>query len=421
MPFQHRTNNRVLPANSRAVDVAKRTLESVIPVEQRRYANAFEVDGIETIVYNRLSAGLACSCQANQRTVRGVLNHEGKLPTGHINSLLTGGLVFEVTPYGARQPMRHDLRALRGEPPKERDDQIFDGLEDVESVAGFDLGAHDLSDPFADVVSDSHSGANGTVTGQTLDDVVKEFDADAFLNDTRCTVCYGTGHVGGYSVLNGLRLVLSTQWPDTLMNTGTIEMNQSPHAFYAGRVDFRVTLPRGVVGVDCFRRWNNDIQLPMGDIFIDNLPYSVELLRAFCDGRPHVISFRDASDDWHLWTHLELQFNLSHTPALFELPRVNEGSNLMLEDGTDDLGINASPAIPSLRREDILAECTLGKILVVTSSNFWNDNRRNVLGWDAQTRVIQPSELLNLLPRRRSTRQKSTYMVRDNGSGTRRT
>lgn len=421
MPFRSKTNNRILPANSRSVDVAKQMLERSVPVQQRRYANAFEVNGYETLVYNRLRHGLACSCQNRRGSAATILDESGKLRPGHMDELLTGGLSFKVQPYGTREPMRGDLRAIRGAGPAKHDDQMFDGAEDSDALTDYDI-----DDDFDSPNTTRTHAADGDVddvlddTGQNPDDESEIFDAEEYVNDSKCTVCFGTGFVGGFSLLNGLRLVMSTQWdPAKLSVSGTIEANRIPHAFMADRVDFTVTLPKGVVGVDTLRCWNNDRQTFPSSILIDNLPYSVGLLRAFCDGREHTVSI--LHDKLTYWTHLELQFNLSTQRALFELPRKTDGSNMQLVEAAEDMQLNVSPMVPNLDREDLLIECTLGKAMVVQSVTDWKTAKREILGWDASIRVLQPSEILNLLPRRRTTHQKSTYMVRDNQDGRRRT
>jgi len=416
MPFAHRTNNRIVPANDRAVDVAKQTLRDIIPVQQRRYANAFEVQGYETIVYQRLWHGPACSCQAHRSVSASYMDEDGKLDAGTMDTLLSGGLEYSVQRYGARAPIRPDLRPV---PSKFEDGQVMDGDEFTFNPA-FDIVSNDSEDIFATTVTDEVvRGANGVSRPTDVDDASVVFDAELDLNDTKCAVCMGTGFVGGYSILNGWRTVLTPSSPQVSRINGTKEYNKVPHAFRADVVEFDVVLPAGVVGVDAFRVWNNDVAVWPNQLLIDNLPYSPQLLLALCNGRSHKITL--TFDEMQYFTHLELQFNLSKTPALFELPRANQGSNLRLQDATEDIAINASPAIPMLKREDLLAECTFGKVFIVQSCNPWNDKARNVLGWDVQCRVIQPEELLNMLPGRGVTAQRATYMVRDNMDGIRRT
>lgn len=425
MPIRSsRTNNRILPANSRSVDVAKTMLDRVVPVQQRRYANALEVNGYETLVYNRLRHGTACSCQNRRGAAATVLDERGKLKPGHMDELLTGGLSFKVQPYGTREPMRSDLRAVRGAGPAKHDDQMFDGAEDGEDLADFDLDG-EFDNPNTTVTHAANGDVDNNqdqdiIDNQDLDDEAEVFDGETYVNDSKCAVCFGTGFVGGFSLLNGLRLVMCTQWDATKLTIqGTIEANQIPNAFMSTRVDFKATLPKGVIGIDTFRVWNNDKQTQPSSILIDNLPYSVGLCRAFCDGREHTISI--LYDKLTYFTHVELQFNLSTTRALFELPRKTDGSNMALAEAAEDMQLNCSPSIPSLEREDMLIECTLGKAMIVQSVTDWKTSKRDILGWDASIRVLQPSELLNLLPRRRTVHQKSTFMVRDNSDGRRRT
>jgi hypothetical protein len=394
-------------------------LDRVVPVQQRRYANAFEVNGYETLLYQKLRHGVPCSCQNHRGAAATILDESGKLRPGHMDELLTGGLSFRVQPYGTREPMRGDLRAIRGAGPAAHEEQMFDGAED-----GVPLDDYEIEDDFENPNTTITHADDGDVTDNQdndneLDDESEIFDAEDYVNDTKCCICFGTGWVGGYSLLNGLRMVLSTQWgPNKLSIDGTIETKRSPHAFMATRVDFTAVLPKGVVGVDTFRIWNNDRQTFPSQLLIDNLPYSVGLLHAFCDGREHTISV--LHDQLTYWTHAELQFNLSTQRALFELPRKTDGSNMQLTEAAEDMQINVSPQVPNIEREDILVECTLGKGMVVQSATDWKTAKRDILGWDVNVRVLQPNEIVNMLPRRRSTHQKSTYMVRDNMDGSRR-
>lgn len=416
MPLLHRTNNRIVPANSRAVDVAKRSIKDIIPVQQRRYANAFEVQGYETIVYQRLWHGVACSCQNHRGVSASYLDRDGKMAPGAMDTLLSGGLPFAVNRYAARQPIRPDMRSV---PSKFEDGQIMDG-DDVGDNS-FTIADDELNDVFAtDISSEHQEGTNGPSDAEDLDDRSTIFDGESDMNDTRCAICFGSGYVGGYAVLNGYRKVLHTNSPELTVLNGTKEYNKVPHAFMCSAVEFRTVLPKGAMSVDQFAVWNNDKMVWPDSIQIDGLPFSNALLLALCDGREHTLSL-GFDDELTYFTHVEIQLNLSRIKALFELPRMSQGTNEGLQDATNELSLNASPAIPALKKGDILVECTFGKALIVGSCNPWNDAQRNVLGWDVDTRVIQPSELVNLLPRRQLTDQKSTYMVRDNMSGIRRT
>lgn len=423
MPFNSRSNNRVLPANTRAVDVAKQAIRDLAPVQQRKYVNAFEVDSYESVVYNRLSQGMPCSCMAHRTALATLLDEEGKMSQGTINQVLTGGMEFRVNRYGTRSGVREDKREEFGE------DTLF---EDQESPKRLPLlpGAHhlvdaeymamDLDDEAATLQSvEEGTSVNGPVRAKTLDDIAGDFDTDLSVSDSSCMICYGTGFVGGYSVLGGWRSCLSTQWVPRPAVEGLVETNRQPHAFYATSVEFKIVLPKGFVYLDAFRFWNAQDRVYPDEVLIDNLPYSIELFAAFCDGREHTV--KATFEELTYWTHLEIQVCSSRHPARIEFPKMTQGSDLRFEDSTEDVQINASPLIPSLKKFDVVVESSRGKVFQISSVTFWNDSQRNVHGWDCNARVVQGSELVGNLPRRRKLSQQTTNLVRNNVSGPRRT
>lgn len=409
------TNNRVLPANTRAVDVARQAIRDLMPVQQRRYHNAFMVEGYQAAVYNRLHNGLACSCQARRKSLATILDEDGKMPIGTMSELLSGGMEFTVERYGATTLNPGEAKTLA------RDDQFFGDLKSEDQtpfeIAGWDS---DKQDPYMDVTA--HEGVNGPANAKDPDKDSPVFDLDvADLQGTRCTTCFGTGYVGGYSVLGGQRIVLAPHSPEvTTIVDGTIEVNRWPNAFFAKSVTFTVSLPRGYVSLDAFRIWNNVDRVQPCGILIDGLPFSKQLLAAVCNGLPHTIQILFPERTY--WTHLELQICLSREPAYLEFPKLNQSSDISLQDLTDSAQINASPLIPRLTTQDVIVESTFGKTFLIASSTWWNDHKRNVHGWDCSTRVIQPNELLTLLPKRGVVaQQQATHLVRDNRSGIRRT
>ena len=421
MPFYTKSNNRTLPSNSRAVDVSREALRDLMPVQQRKYDNAFKVQGYESLVYNRLTQGLPCSCQADQKIFTSLLDEEGKMPLGTMNNLLTGGMEFKVQPYGARSSGRADLRGPRNIPPLARDDQFYGELIDENVLMGENVGTE--TDPYIDrtpLGSSGERGDNGPVQPLTLDDNVEMFDTNILdMSNTKCTVCFGTGFVGGYSVLHGWRQVLTCHSPERDAITGTIEGNRSPNAFFATSVAFKTILPKGFLYLDAFKVWNNDNRAFPSSTTIDSLPYSDKLLGALSDGRVHtiVVNF----DVLTYFTHLEIQIGLSKETAMLEFPKLTSGTNVEVRDLTEDVQIIGSPMIPKLSTYDVLVESSFGKAFIVGTSTKWNGKDRDVLGWEVSARVIQPSELLHNLPRRRQLQQRSVSMVRDNGSGIRRT
>lgn len=427
MPINnHRTNNRILPANTRTVDVAKQALNDLIPVEQRRYHNAFLVNGFECLVYNNLNQGQTCSCQAHDKSLATLLDEEGKMPFAKQNELLTG-LSFKVNLYGASPAPRDDMRETLGKAPPLKDNSVNEGPRNANTIQPpFEIKTRDASYPFASVVTDSESdnleddfGSNGP--NNSLDDRFNDFDSGSHgsLGDTACGVCFGHGYVGGFSLLGGWRQILSTQWEAKRVDDAFIEVNRLPHFFHGRSVTFEVALPRGFRHLDRLSVWNNTVPAEGALIKIDGQVATYPLLFSKFDGALHEIevSFEEATD----WTHLEFQVDLGNEARL-EFPRMTKGFDASKLDGAEDIQINMSPVIPYVTIRDVVVESTFGKAFVLTNAQLWNDNQRKTLGWDCQARVIQPNEILNLLPRRRSIQQnKPTHLVRDNIDGRRRT
>jgi hypothetical protein len=167
-----------------------------------------------------------------------------------------------------------------------------------------------------------------------------------------------------------------------------------------------VILPRGVYSVDALNVWATANVIP-AKIFIDGLPVTgPNDLKFHCDGRPHVFSIRFDSET--VMTHMEIQYNQSDKKTLFEFPKLSQGSIETLLERTEAFQIIMSPVIPNITGGDIITDSTYGKVLQITSSNWWNDKRRAVLGWDCNVRPCQPQELYSLLPKRRPLESQNT-------------
>ena len=426
MPVYHRSNNRVLPANQRTVDVARQAIADLTPVEQRRYHNAFLVQGYECVVYNAHHQGLACSCMAHRASLATLLDEQGKMPPATQNQLLSG-LVFEVNLYGRKPATVDNMRETLQSPPQVRPGLPLEGpsnpnfAEPPLRSVGSDFGDPHIGNvnPEGANYTDDAIGANGEQFD--LDESLEQFDSGGMisLGDTACGICFGRGYIGGFSPVSGWRAVLTSQWSDRQVD-GTIEVNKRPHAFWARSVEFNnVVLPRGFRALDAMRVWNNTKVVDNAKITIDGQLVTYPLLYQVFDGRPHTVAVSfDTEVDW---THLEIQVDLGNEARL-EFPRMTKGFDASKLDGTEDVQISLSPIVPHVAVRDLVFESSFGLGFVFTSAQLWNTEKRRVLGWDCQARVIQPNELLNLLPRRnRVQQQKTTNMVRDNQDGRRRT
>jgi len=444
MSVVHRSNNRVLPSNARAVDVASSSLDRIAPVQARKYDAAFRVAGYSGILYNRLTSGVRCACTDHSKLASSRLGLDGKADSGLISSLLTGG-EFGVREYGTApartaqesrdtleiQPLSYLMAGIAYPDETNKPPSLFD--VDAPMGTGYmpatmsDHYSTDPNSPTARTIVSSGTGPNGPVADS---DLVEEIIDLGLHNpggmgntDASCPVCFGSGFVGGFSVYRGWRRVLLPYAPEaTLPPYAVVELLDKPARAMTDWCDFTVSLPSGVVSVDSVRVYMDDQMVDGARVLVDSVEITSDQdIVRFCDGKPHIVRV-SLPDDTCTFSHLELQFNQSTESAYFEFPKQTKSSDMSLLERTEPFQITFSPLVPMVKTQDIVVESVTGKVLQVKSTTGWNDHRSRILGWESDVRPVQPHELYTLLPRRRPTYlPKVVTHVRDNSTGKLRT
>jgi hypothetical protein len=371
-------------ADARAADVAAAMVEHVSSIQQQRMISAFRVQGFQSILYNRLSQGIACSCKSAEKTVAAKLNPDGKADVGTINRVLTGEAKFGI---GAYNPLS---------PEAEFDDN--DNFHDAETSpnnamnqwlgdlrkAGPDDGSNNL------IVDEPTM----TETGQfspDLDELFRTFDYGSMgLSDISCPLCFGSGYVGGFSPFRGWRQVVDATRMST---TSTLDLTSNPLALRPGTYTFTLTLPFGAAVLDVFRVMNGS-QMVRAQILIDGTDTMNKRVLNYFDGQPHLITVNSDSPV----THFEAQAGLNPEPVYFEFPRRNRTQDIALLEKQEPFQIIMSPECPYVDTLDVIAETQSGKLLIVGAVNPWQTRDRNALGQEVQVRVAQPAELFRILP-----------------------
>ena len=431
MPVVNRPgNNRILPTNSRAVDVARDSIDRITGIQSKRYDNAFQVQGFQAVLYNKLKCGVTCMCQTKASKIpKSLLDENGNARPGVINGLLTGqnfgslpyGAMPKVTKAGMFAPMVSEGYSGTGLFDNEEPfiTKPFHGAPGTGFIDDEDMAIANSAVVIDDGFSDAGPvSGNGTLAQELFDRITNSgldlgFDAST---DVACPICFGSGFVGGFAVYNGVRVVLDSQLLDSIVrNNAFIDVEPYVPVMVGRKVTFKpVMLPRGAISVDSLRVYNGSKVIP-AQIFIDGTAILNENgLASFCDGSPHVFSFDLLIED-ALCTHVEVQYNQSINKTLFEFPKLSQGSIEVTLEKTEPFQITMSPVIPNITGGDIITDSTYGKVLQITTSNWWNDKRRAVLGWDCNVRPCQPQELYVILPKRRTMESQHTSpMVKAN-------
>jgi hypothetical protein len=396
MGIVHRSNNRVLPNNSRAVDVAHSSLARIAPVQARRYDAAFQVNGYNGILYHRMSSGYRCRCTNQSEVAASRLDIEGKADSGLISSLLTGQ-EFGVRPYGSvaattiasKNTMLEivpiDYQTARiGPPPLANSTdlaiQAALGLSSHDYITGqlgvpipvntpslYDMDVPSAGQRIVGTFSDMYSsdpdqaGAttiveSGSVPGgpvATTEEIVEMEESGRHnpggygYTDAACPVCFGTGFVGGFNVHMGWRRVLVPYEPQALIPPdATLDLQDKPPSLECDLCEWiGVRLPLGVVSVDSLRVYQDDRLVVGASVQIDNFDITSDIdLVSKCDGGLHNI--RVTLPTRGKFSHLEIQVNQSTQSANFEFPRLSKNSNTSLLERTDPFQVVFSPLIP---------------------------------------------------------------------------
>jgi hypothetical protein len=377
MPIIERRSN-LTPNNARNSDVAHNLTEHIAPMQQQKMMAAFRVQGIQAILYSKLTQGRICSC-ASRNNQASKLSPDGKASSGAINRILGGNENFGVSNYN---PYEIDIT----EDPTNRPSSRANSNQwlGTDHTVGSRTGSTRITElSLQPKVGDNQSSPD-------LEDLFADFDMGHFgLTDVSCPICFGTTFVGGYTMFRGFRKVLVPQDFDTLSYLDLETFCLSP-----GTHEADITLPKGACVVDVFRAMNGNLAVP-ANFYLDNK--EIKNVLHFCDGLQHRLKVVTESSI----THLEIQLGLNKEPIYFEVPKRPKSSDLSLLAQEEPFQVIVSPDVPNLQTLDIIAESQLGKILIVQSCSPWNTRNRQMLGWECQVRVAQPQELWNILPFRR--------------------
>ena len=413
MPIISRTSNRILPANSRSADVARATLDAVIPVQNRRTDAAFQVDGYQGVLYRYLESGLPCACQAKGKAIHTRLDKEGKAPPEVINDMLSSSGAFGVRPYAqrsARTPGYNEQRN-NGIPSVLEIDMSGYNPAPVPLASLFDeddiQGANRHTEGLLDRVDTSGYSTSNNLEIEHNEDtdvngLLSDFDTSLLgHSDVSCPVCFGSGFVGGYSIMQGFRKVFNFQDPTIVLPAvALIAVEKEVPTITTTSVSWRVTLPESCIGIDAFRLWNDFTQVFGFQVRVDGVLLNAEVdLFNNCDGHEHTISLQFNVES--TFTHLELQVNQSTLSANFALTHAAKSSTQSLRDATESFSIHLSPRVPTIKPNDVIVESTYQKALQVKTVNGINDHRFTTMGWTVEVRPTQPQELFSMLPRRR--------------------
>jgi hypothetical protein len=392
MPARFSSNRKIQPRNTRIVDSAIDGIAATIPLAQEQVTNALEVNGIEAMIYNRLNNGRMCSCSLGTKTKNASpLDEEGNASPEHIHSLLQGQeFSVSINRYGARNTDKPSApNEVVGKPP------TLD-MREQERFSDDDAEANELVD---DLTPFQTENVLGGVSGSV------------------CAVCYGSGFIGGFNLVNGARIVVDADYPDATYVKASSNHAAFPHEvdLVNGEFQFSLTHPASALSLDScmvfhgFEPAENLTLLVMHPINSGTwVEFDPANYQTYADGKRR--QFKVAGTG--VFTHVVFQFNLIQTPVFIEYPKLSLTGDLTNLEGIDSVSLNVSPVVTDLDVWDIVFDSTYNKLWRITNVNPFKDRNRRNLGWDCNARLVQAYEPFANLPRREAKLRKAVAFNR---------
>ncbi len=416
MSLRRRQSKKTLhPQNSRVAKVAADVVNNVAAVQQEKYDNAFIVNGFPCLVYSRLRQGLRCTCGGGHVEFKPATNitfdENGNATEDTLNSLLfdekvegNSNSLFSVDDYSS-------------EPSTSTEDGGY----------SINLTPHIDSVP-EDNETNEYAPDSSFIDPELLGDDDTIDEGSSIVNNivgvtnVNCGICYGSGFVGGYSVLLGNRLVFDTQYKQLATDGYYVDKQTTPNTFRKGgenldaHVDFIIPLPKFIEGIDALRVWDNsrqvfNVEILAGATVGSLVAVNENNLSVFCTGAPVYVRVKGPIS----FTHIEIQINLSKDVTYLEYPRFTKTGDPNVLDAVGDVNIVISPKVLHVDVNDMIVDLINQRIWRITSITDFKDRNVNIHGWEVNARLVQKYEKFSILPHRvNKQNQKNTTRFNQN-------
>jgi len=379
LPVIRKLANQLLPSrNVRLVDPTRRTLASLAPVYQQETAASIESSGFEVALFNRIFSGRPCTCSRQSS----LLDANGNLDQGQIDSLLTGSSLG-VRPYGTsglNNPISNPNPTSGPQLPiitSSKNTLVYnveqDKQDQVENNEYFD-----------------HDEINSDVDGERLYQ----------RQSTPCGICFGTGTVGGFDLLNGRRYVYDVDFPGFTISRGEIDRVATPNAVQllaGGTVTYQDTWFVSPQNIPTPLLYNNltIIDSTLYQIAVNGTAITSANIGSFFTGAPVTIKVTALQDI--VFTHLEVIAAAASVYADF--PDIGDMIDINLADALNQVTI-VFPSYYNVTREAIVVDNLLRvqrgwKIISAVPRR--NNITGQVYSWECSARVLEKFENTTLL------------------------
>lgn len=405
------TPDRHIPPDNQGVSwIAQKRLENIVGRAVERHKNALLVDANPIYLWIKQplgQGGLTCTCQSKPKSTgiadlldkRG-LQDLGPLPVAEFepNRKQTGILDFEVI--HIRGDNGTHPNTLSNDKQKEFDIKQNNG---------------NLEEQYGDTFSETESPMGKQSNGYDPNKIAKYLNSPNGKglyggDSTACAICYSTGRVHGYQLVNGNRVILdaSGEYPYTLSNSNA-DFNKRPCVFTIrpeGYVEWTADLPFTVKRWLSFSIMNNDKPAAglILEVFWNNTWQSLDAkwlisnnnvnkegvkLRVRVDPK---LSFNSEVK----FTHADIRF-MYGDPILAQCPQIDTQVDYDFNDALITTNFEVMASTDTFPRESYFQDSKYGFMWKANSVTASTTSLNQVFVYEVSVRRVLPQELFSSL------------------------
>lgn len=387
--FKRSRGSKPIPKNSRAVGVARQSIDFLGSTMQRTLQNAITGDGHHCLLYIPRTHGIRCTC-INEDP----LDTNGKMRPEVMDSILSNELASigdyrDTNALNVNKLVASDAPSSKYKTPESRpklggkgyEAQVFT-LESLDED-GFDADDFDLS------LDDGFSN-------EAIPTLQNGYVPTTSASSTSCPICLSIGWVGGFELYAGTRLVLPASSATNFNGCSLVNENPDYAKMSAeSSISYsNLVLPAGVSRIDEISVWNNRNRIPFNVKVDGQLLANIDDLGNYFDGKPHTLEFSPVLNS--NVTHVSLQY--ATTDILIDVSKKSISNSNTVYDQQSEVSLVLPAVTQKILKGAIVFDSAENKYYRVHSMGTSNTQGGWVQNLDLDARIVQPYELATLLP-----------------------
>ena len=367
--------------------IAQNRLNRLVAAESRRINEALHVDGVVCRVWQPLTAGTVCTC-------KGVANPKDTIPEGPDLGLpsmddMSGGVQVVARRVNIQQD--YNYKSNTNSPLDSMLDSLYES-QDLQATQDSDY-IQKLLDADSDVIKSIIDDSSYIIGSQNS-----------------CSICFGRGFVGGYSLVGGLRLILDNSGLSQIVSLqGFLNPKRAPNSFYLNpnqSIIWSVSLPSYFNTLsDPFIMYDRKLVTGMTISYsADNGTTWVTNLNLLTSNKLDTLMVKVInSNSWPVeFTHLE-QY-LSWIPNLMgQIGNWQVTSGYDYKNATINTAIVLPPMVGTIDRNSFVADSKYGYLWKLNSINTISTAQNQPVSIECEGQIVRPIETIELLNFERRT------------------